>query len=389
FQPLLYQVATAALNTGDIAYPIRAVLRRQENARVLLAEVRSIDLAARRLELVDGSLHYDALLLATGASHSYFGRDEWAELAPGLKSLEDALQMRRRILLAYEAAERELDPEARDAWLTFVVVGAGPTGAELAGALAEIGRHTVARDFRRIDPTKVRVLLVEAQDRVLPGYPAELSAKAQAQLQSLGVEVRTGQRVTALDVHGVEVDGSRIAARTALWAAGVAASPLARTLGVPLDRAGRVLVEPDLSVPGHPEVFVAGDLMAVTCGGAPVPGVAPAALQAGSHAARNIARRLAGQPTLPFRYKHKGALATIGRSRAVADLGRLRLAGFWAWVFWWLVHVFFLIGFRNRFLVMFSWAWSYLTFQRGARLITGATAALPRFDEGRRGSAAN
>jgi NADH:quinone reductase (non-electrogenic) len=381
FQPLLYQVATAALNPGDIAYPIRAALRRQRNARVLLAGVTSIDTATKTVELDDGRLHYDYLVLATGATHSYFGNDQWAANAPGLKSVEDALDIRRRILLAYEAAERETDPDKQLEWMTFAVVGAGPTGVELAGALAEIGRHTIARDFRRIDPRRVRVVLVEGQDRVLPPYPPDLSAKARTQLESLGVEILTNTMVTAIDEHGIEFGGTRIAARTVLWAAGVAASPLAQTLGVPLDRAGRVRVDPDLSIPGHPDVFVVGDLMALDHDGKPVPGIAPAALQSGRHAAANIARRIAGRPTTPFRYRDKGTLATIGRSAAVADLGRLHFSGYFAWVFWWLVHVFFLIGFRNRFLVMFSWAWSYITFQRGARLITGKTGPLPRFEE--------
>jgi NADH:ubiquinone reductase (H+-translocating) len=378
FQPLLYQVATAALNPGDIAYPIRAALRRQDNVRVLLAEARSIDLAARRVILDDGELDYDYLLVATGATHSYFGRDEWAQYAPGLKTVEDALEIRKRIYLAYEAAERESDPHRQCEWLTFVVVGAGPTGVELAGALVEIGLHTLSDDFRSIDPTQVRVLLLEGADRVLPSYPAELSGKARAQLERVGVEVRTGALVTAIDETGVEVgDSERITARTVLWAAGVRASSLSRTLGVPLDRAGRVLVEDDLSVPGHPEVFVVGDLAAARSQGNEVPGVAQGAIQGGEHAADNIRRALKGKPYERFRYRDKGSLATIGRAAAVADLGRLRFSGFWAWIVWWLVHITFLVGFRNRILVMFTWAWSYVTFQRGARLITGTTPPLP------------
>jgi NADH:ubiquinone reductase (H+-translocating) len=381
FQPLLYQVATAALNPSDIAYPIRSVLRRQKNARVLLADASAVDAAARRVELDGGSIDYDYLIVATGATHSYFGHAEWERLAPGLKTIEDAVDIRRRVFLAYEAAEREEDPGLRAEWLTFVVVGGGPTGVELAGALAEIALHTLKRDFRSIDPTMARVILIEGQDRVLPPYPPALSAKARAQLERLGAHVRTGATVTAIDEHGVDVksgtDRERIPARTVLWAAGVAASPLARTLGAPLDRAGRVLVSPDLSVPGHPEVFVVGDLAAVTqSDGSPVPGVAPAAIQGGAFAARQILADLAGRPRTPFRYRDKGSLATIGRAAAVADLGRVKLSGFVAWLAWWAVHIFFLIGFRSRLLVMFGWAWSYFTFQRGARLITGEVRGL-------------
>lgn len=377
FQPLLYQVATAALNPGDIAYPIRAALRRQENVRVLLAEARAIDVAQNKVILDNGELGYDYLIVATGATHSYFGHDEWARHAPGLKTVEDALEIRKRVYLAYEAAERESDPDRQCEWLTFVVVGAGPTGVELAGALAEIGLHTLAEDFRAVDPTHVRVLLLEGADRVLPTYPAKLSAKARAQLERVGVEVRTGAFVTSIDDGGVDVGSERICARTVLWAAGVQASPLARSLGVPLDRAGRVLVDADLSIPGHPEVFVVGDLAAARSDGREVPGVAQGAIQGGEHAAKNIRRALDGKAYEPFHYRDKGSLATIGRAAAVADLGRLRFSGFWAWVVWWLVHVMFLVGFRNRILVMFSWAWSYVTFQRGARLITGTTPPLP------------
>ena len=372
FQPLLYQVATAALNPADIAYPIRSVLRRQKNARVLLADARRIDTAIRRVEIDGDSIDYDHLIVATGATHSYFNHPEWERLAPGLKTIEDALDIRRRVFLAYEAAEREQDEELRKEWLTFVVVGGGPTGVELAGALSEIALHTLKRDFRAIDPKMARVLLIEGQDRVLPPYPEVLSAKARIQLERLGVEVRSGALVTAIDPHGVDVSGERIPARTVLWAAGVAASPLAGSLGAPLDRSGRVLVAPDLSLPGHAEVFVIGDLASVTqTDGKPVPGVAPAAIQEGKHAARQIARTLAGEPREPFRYRDKGSLATIGRAAAVADLGRLQLSGFLAWLAWWAIHIFFLIGFRSRLLVMFGWAWQYFTFQRGARLITG------------------
>lgn len=378
FQPLLYQVATAALNPADIAYPIRAALRDQANVRVLLAEARHIDVDRRQVVLDSGALDYDYLLVATGVTHSYFGHEEWAKDAPGLKTVADALDIRRRVYLAYEAAERESDPALQRAWLTFVVVGAGPTGVELAGALAEIGRHTLARDFRRIDSTGVRVVLLEGCDRVLPPFPPALSEKARRNLERLGVTVRTGAYVTRIDDGGVEIGGERIAARTVLWAAGVQASPLARSLGAPLDRSGRVLVAPDLSIPGHPEVFVVGDLAAVTCDGKEVPGMAQGAIQGGRQVATNIQRALAGKPALPFRYRDKGSMATIGRAAAVVDVGRFAFSGFWAWMFWWVVHILFLIGFRNRFLVLFNWAWSYLTYQRGARLITGEVPALPR-----------
>jgi NADH dehydrogenase len=376
FQPLLYQVATAGLNASDIAYPIRSVLRRQKNARVLLAEALSIDADARRVNIDGGSLAYDYLIVATGATHSYFGHPEWAALAPGLKSIEDALAIRSRVFLAFEAAERETDRARRTEWLTFVVVGGGPTGVELAGALAEIALHSLRRDFRAIDPTDARVILLEGRERVLPPYPETLSAAAERQLERLGVEVRTGALVSNIDPTGVTFGGERIGARTVLWGAGVAASPLARTLDVPLDRAGRVLVEPDLSIPGHPEVFVVGDLAAAVVRGHEVPGVAPGAIQGGRHAARMIRRELAGKPRESFRYRDKGSLATIGRAAAVADLGWLRLSGFIAWLAWWAVHIFFLIGFRSRVLVLFGWAWSYFTFQRGARLITGEVRPL-------------
>lgn len=372
FQPLLYQVATAALNPSDIAAPIRAVLRRQRNTRVLLAEAERVDLETRRVILHDGSIEYDYLVIATGVTHSYFGHDQWATHAPGLKSIEDALDMRRRILLAYELAEKTSDPEVQAECLAFVVVGGGPTGVELAGALAEIGRHAMERDFRTIDPTQVRVILVEGESRVLTSYPPDLSAKALVQLESLGVEVRTGLRAVDIDERGVTLsDGTRVAARTILWGAGIQASPLGMTLGVELDRAGRVRVEPDLSLPGHPEVFVIGDLAHVEQDGQLVPGVAPAAIQEAHHTADNILRLLSGRETNPFRYRDKGSLATIGRAAAIADLGRLRLSGFPAWIAWLAIHIFFLIGFRNRFIVIFQWAWAYLTYQRGARLITG------------------
>lgn len=373
FQPLLYQVATAALNPSDIAAPIRSILRKQTNATVLLGAVRAVHPGAKKVTLEDGGeIVYDHLIVATGATHSYFHHPEWERQAPGLKTIDDALEIRRRVLLAYEAAEKEEDPAEREALLTFVVVGAGPTGVELAGALSEIARQSLARDFRRIDPRSARVILVEGRERVLPSYAESLSARARSQLEELGVEVITSGTVSALDARSVTVGDRRIPARTVLWAAGVRASPLSASLGVPLDRAGRVFVEPDLSVPGHPEIFVVGDLAAVRQkDGTFVPGVAPAAMQGGRHAARNILRRVAGDPTLPFRYVDKGSLATIGRAAAVADLRGLKLSGFVAWFAWLAIHIFFLIGFRNRFLVMAQWAWAYLTYQRGARLITG------------------
>jgi len=371
FQPLLYQVATAALNPGDIAYPIRSVLRLQHNARTLLARVTGIDLAQRTLQLLDGQLTFDHLLVATGATHSYFGKDDWEAWAPGLKTIEDALEVRRRVLSAFEAAERQSDPAELPATLTFVVVGAGPTGVELAGALSEIGRLTVAKDFRSFDPRTLRVVLVEGAPRVLPPYSERLSAAAQRQLERLGVEVRTGIHVTKIDQTGVWLGDEHIPARTVLWAAGVAASPLGAMLGVPLDRAGRVLVQPDLSVPQHPHVFVAGDLMHVEHDGVLVPGVAPAAIQAGRKAAQNIAALVAGEPTQPFRYRDKGSLATIGSAKAVGKLGKLEVTGFIAWWIWWVVHIAYLIGFRNRVSVMIGWAWQYFAFSRGARLITG------------------
>ena len=373
FQPLLYQVATAGLSPGDIASPIRSVLRGRPNVHVMLAEVTGIELGARTVRLADGELRYDYLLIATGASHSYFGRDEWAPLAPGLKSIDDALEIRRRILLAYEAAERETDPARQRALLTFTVVGGGPTGVELAGAIAEIARLTLRHDFRRIDPAQSRVVLAEAGPRILPAFPESLSASAVRQLEGLGVEVRAGAAVTGIDEDGVDLGDERLESRTVLWAAGVAAAPLARTLGVPLDRTGRVMVEPDLSLPGHPEVFVAGDLASFAHGlQRPLPGVAPVAIQMGEHVAENVRRLLAGERARSFHYVNRGNMATIGRSAAVADFGRLRLSGLPAWLAWVFVHILFLIGFANRLVVMVRWAWLYVTYQRGARLITGA-----------------
>ncbi|HVO30272.1 MAG TPA: NAD(P)/FAD-dependent oxidoreductase [bacterium] len=380
FQPLLYQVATAALNPADIAVPVRQVLSSQANAFVRMSEATSIDVAARRVHLRDGVLDYDFLILATGAMHSYFGNDAWAPLAPGLKTIEDALAIRRKVFLAFEAAEKEEDEAARTAWLTFVIVGGGPTGVELAGALAEIAHRSMARDFRRIDPAKARILLVEGQPQLVPMYPEKLRREAEESLVSMGVEVRGAARVTVIDERGVVVNGERIEARTVVWAAGNKASPLAAGLGVPLDKAGRVMIEPDLTIPGHREVFVIGDLAVLTQGGKPVTGLAPIAIQEGKHAAGNIRRALRGEPYEPFHYLDKGSFSTIGRGSAVGQLfGRWDVDGFPAWLAWLFIHILFLIGFRNRVLVMLQWAWSYLTWQRGARLITGGEAppALP------------
>jgi len=370
FQPLLYQVATAGLAAPDIAAPIRHILRSQRNAAVILAEVTGFDLRRRKVTLADGELAYDFAVVAAGAGHSYFGHDEWGRHAPGLKTMEDAVEVRRRVLLAFEHAERQEDEALQREWLTFVVIGGGPTGVELAGALTEIARHTLRGEFRRINPRSARVILVEGADRVLPPYPKELSESARRQLERLGVEVRTGALVTGVDGGGVQLGDQRIAARTVLWAAGVAASPLGRMLGK-CDRAGRLEVEPDLSVPGHPELFVAGDLAAVTQDGKAVPGVAPAAMQMGRHAAANIIRMLEGQPRRRFLYRDKGSLATIGRKAGVADIGGLRLSGLLAWLAWLAIHIFFLIGFRNRVVVMFEWALAYLTYARSARIVLG------------------
>ncbi len=372
FQPLLYQVATAVLNPSDIAVPLRSILRGASNVTVFLANVERVDLAGRRVVLDRGEIAYDALILAAGASHSYFGHDDWELLAPGLKTLEDALEIRRRVLLAYEAAERERDGAEQEALLTFVVVGGGPTGVELAGALGEISRQTITRDFRLIDPSRARIVLVEGAPRILTAFPESLSRAAQDALQRIGVEVRTGVTVTRVTTDAVWLGGEQIRARTVLWAAGVAAAPLARTLGTPLDRSGRVLVEPDLSIPGHPEAFAIGDVCAfLHQTGAPLPGVAPVAIQQGRAVADNVLRRVGGQPTRPFRYRDKGSMATIGRAAAVAVVGRFKLSGLVAWLAWLLVHIMFLIGFRNRLLVLFEWAWAYVTWHRGARLITG------------------
>lgn len=377
FQPLLYQVATAGLSAGDIAAPLRQILRAQRNCSVRMGEVTGIDLAGREVALADGArIGYDFLLVASGAAHAYFGHDEWAPHAPGLKTLDDALEVRRRVLVAFERAEIAADAAERDAWLTFAIVGGGPTGVELAGTLAEIARHTLKGEFRGIDPARARVQLIEAGPRVLATFPPELSERAAAQLRGLGVELLTGAPVQSIDDQGYVRGGERVAARTVLWAAGVAASPLGRLLGAPLDRAGRVQVAPGLSVPGHPEVFVAGDLAALAqADGKPVPGVAPAAKQMGAHVARVIRDRLAGgSGGAAFAYKDFGNLATIGRMAAVVDLRGFRFSGLLAWWFWLAAHVFFLIGFRNRLIVLTNWAWAYWTYQRHARIVFGAGA---------------
>jgi NADH dehydrogenase len=372
FQPLLYQVATAALSPADIAYPIRAILRRQKNATVLLADAVSVDRSARELVLSDGRVGFDYLVLATGVRHAYFGHDSWEKSAPGLKSLEDALEIRRRILLAFERAERETDAERRRALLTFVIVGGGPTGVELAGAIAEISRHVLVSDFRAIDPRESSIQVLEAGPRILPSFPPDLAGKAQRALERLGVQVRTGCPVREVETGSVEAGDSRIAAATILWAAGVRASPIAWGLDVPLDGAGRIHVEPDLSIPGDRRIFAIGDVATLNSQtGKPLPGVAPVAIQQGRHVAENVKRDLAGRSRRPFRYRDKGSLAVIGRAQAIADLGRVRISGFLAWLAWCFIHILFLVGFRNRALVLFEWAWAYFTDQRGARLITG------------------
>ena len=373
FQPLLYQVATAGLSAPDIAAPLRHILRRQGNVEVRLGEARDISPAEKTVTLDDGSvLRFDWLLLAAGATHAYFGHDDWAPHAPGLKTLDDALGLRRKLLLAFERAEAETDPAARAAWLNFAIVGGGPTGVELAGTLAEIARHTLKNEFRNIDPSEARVRLIEAGPRVLSSFPEDLSEKARRQLHKLGVEVATGAPVGAIDADGYRLGEEFVPARTVVWAAGVAASPLARSLDVPLDRAGRVVVQPDLSVPGHPDIFVGGDLASAQSNGKPVPGVAPAAKQMGRHVARVIRARMAKTAAMPaFRYCDFGNLATIGRMAAVVHFGKLKLSGVLAWWFWLAAHVFFLIGFRNRLVVLLSWAWAYWSYQRGARIILG------------------
>jgi NADH dehydrogenase len=375
FQPLLYQAATATLAPTDITAPIRWLLRKHAHATVLMKEVTGLDLARRTVALDDGSEEgYDFLVLASGARHAYFGHPEWERFAPGLKSIDDAIEIRRRLLLAFERAEGTGDEVERRACLTFVIVGGGPTGVELAGMIASIARHALAREFRRSDPSTARVLLLEGGDSILTSYPAELRERARRDLEGMGVEVRTGALVTGVGEQGVRVgDTESIDARTVIWAAGNAASPLGASLGVARDRAGRVLVEPDLSIPGHPEVFVIGDLALVSAQGKPVPAVAPAAMQMGAAAARNIRRTLEHRERVPFVYKNKGDLATIGRHRAIADFGRLRVTGSLAWWFWLLLHIMYLAGFRNRLSVLVEWGYSYFTYERGARLISGST----------------
>src|SRR5438093_3559854 len=371
FQPLLYQVATAALSPAEIAWPIRHMLRQQRNATVLMAEVTGLELAGLLVQTAAGPISYDYLVIATGATHSYFGHDEWADSAPGLKRIEDATRIRRRILLGFEQAELATDEAERQRLLTFVIVGAGATGVEMAGAIAEIARQTLAKDFRRIDPRTARIILLEAGPRVLPALPQDLSDYALRTLKRMGVDVRTGTRVTGCDARGVTLEHGRIDAGTIIWAAGVIASPAARWLDAEHDRAGRVVVGPDLSVPKRPDVFVIGDTAAFRDEkGQPLPGMAPAAKQMGRYVGKLIAARLKGQSLPPFRYHHPGDLAAIGRRSAVVKLGRIHLKGLIAWLFWALVHIYFLIGLRHRFIVAFTWFWDYITFQRGARLIT-------------------
>jgi NADH dehydrogenase len=380
FQPLLYQVATGSLSPANVAGPLRQVLRKQKNTQVLLGEAVNINTAKRQVILSDGVVDYDTLIVATGSTHQYFGHDEWEEFAPGLKNLNDATAMRGRILLAFEAAERERDPEKLRAWMTFVIVGAGPTGAELAGALGEIAHDTLKHDFRDIDPSTTRIVLVEGTDRPLPSYPPKLSEDARKMLERLGVTVRTGAMVTGIDAEGVTIkEGDRtekIPTRTVLWAAGVLASPLGKILnqnaGAPLDKASRVLVEPDMTVPGHPEIFVIGDLANFSHQtGQPLPGVAQPAIQQGAYVAKVIRARFRGEKVKPFHYFDKGNLATIGRFAAVADLNWLQISGLPAWLIWIFIHLLYIVQFQNRLLVMTQWAWLYLTWDRSARLITG------------------
>jgi NADH:quinone reductase (non-electrogenic) len=371
FQPLLYQVATAGLAAPSIAAPLRHILRDQRNVTVHMGEVIGIDTAARTVSLPDRRIPYDYLVVASGATHAYFGHDDWEKFAPGLKTLDDAFLIRRRVLSAFEQAEAATSAGERDACLTFAVIGAGPTGAELAGTLAEIARHTMAKDFRHIDTRKARILLIEAGPRVLSAFTEALADKARKQLEHLGVEVHTGKPVTEIGADFLQFGGERIAARTILWAAGVAASPLGKQLGTELDRAGRVRVQPDLSLASHPEVFVAGDLASIEQDGKPVPGVAPAAKQMGARVAKNILARISGRETTPFQYTDFGALATIGRHSAIAQLPKLRFAGALAWWFWLALHIYFLIGFRSRLIVLINWAWAYFTYARGARIILG------------------
>ena len=372
FQPLLYQVAMAALSPGDIASPIRWILRRQRNIEVLLAEARAIDTQRRTVVLTDGEITYDYLIVATGATHAYFGHDEWRLIAPGLKTLEDAVEIRRRVLLAFERAEREPDAERRKQLLTFVVIGGGPTGVELAGALAEIAKRSLARNFRNFDPSSSRVILLEGGPTLLSAFPAALRDAALDDLKRIGVDVRLNARVTNVANGRVNIGNDHIDAATVLWAAGVAASPLGRTLGVSVDGAGRVRIEPDLTLPGSPNVFVIGDLSVLNDErGQPLPGVAQVAIQMGQHAVKNILRSIEGQPLRAFRYKDLGNMATIGRNSAIADFGTFTLKGYIAWLAWLFVHIMNLIGFRNRIVVLVQWAWAYFSYQRAIRLITG------------------
>ncbi len=391
FQPLLYQVATAGLSPANISAPIRSILRKQKNVEVLLAEAKHIDVANKQV-ITDGlTLPYDYLIIATGARHSYFGKDEWEKYAPGLKSLEDALEIRRRILTAFESAEKAATPEEKTATLTFIIVGGGPTGVELAGAIAEIAKFTLVKDFRHIDPRQAKILLFEAEPNILPMYSEKLIASAVKQLQSLGIEVQCNSRVNVLNEKEVEVNGKRIRAHTILWAAGNVASPLAKSLGVPLDKAGRVIVNEDLTLPGHPEIQVIGDIACFVIARSEatrqslgsLPGVAQVAIQQGRHAARNIKSVISSKGMVPFHYKDLGSMATIGRNLAIADLGFTQLTGFLAWLSWLFIHIIWLIGFRNRFLVLFEWAYAYVTYTKGARLITDDWAFLEKDREKR------
>ncbi|HEY1893346.1 MAG TPA: NAD(P)/FAD-dependent oxidoreductase [Chthoniobacterales bacterium] len=371
FQPLLYQVATAALSPADIAAPVRAILSKCKNMEVILAEVQSVDVEAKKIKTIDLEIPYDFLILATGARHSYFGHNEWEKLAPGLKSLEDAIELRRRLLMAFEYAEKITDEAARKSAMTFVIIGGGPTGVEMAGAIAEIARYTLAKDFCNIDPSQARVILIEGEPRLLASFPEDLSASAMKQLVDLGVEVRTGVRATNLTETGLQVGDEFIPCRVKIWAAGNIASFVGKTLDVPIDRVGRVVVNDDLTIPGHPEVQVIGDLANFSHQtGQPLPGVSPVAMQQGRHAARNILRMIKNREPQRFRYWNKGSMATIGRHRAVADLNFVHLSGLPAWLVWLFVHIIFLVGFRNRLVVLFQWAWAYFTFNAGARLIT-------------------
>jgi len=371
FQPLLYQVATAALSPADIAAPVRSVLSKYKNVEVILAEVQSVDIAAKKVNTADLEFDYDYLILATGARHSYFGHNDWEKLAPGLKSLEDAIELRRRILMAFEYAEKINDEAARKAAMTFVIIGGGPTGVEMAGAIAEISRYTLAKDFRHIDPSRARVILIEGESRLLSAFPADLSQSAKKQLTNLGVDVRTGVRATNLNEAGVQLGDEFIPCRVKIWAAGNNASFVGKTLGAPFDRVGRIVVNDDLSISGHPEVQVIGDLANFSHQtGEPLPGVSPVAIQQGRHAARNILAMTKGRKPQRFRYWDKGSMATIGRNKAVADLNFVHLSGLPAWLVWLFVHIIFLVGFRNRLAVLFQWAWAYFTFNKGARLIT-------------------